>query len=113
MRNRILFIFLLVGILPALISAQVAVTGKITGVVNDSCGSSVPNDPVTVKSTALMAPRSINTGADGGYLFDLLSPGAYEVSVTATGFKTSHETGIGINAGFTATVNSKATRLVR
>jgi Carboxypeptidase regulatory-like domain/TonB dependent receptor len=107
MRNRILFILLLVSILPALISAQVAVTGKITGVVTDSSGSAVPNATVTVKSTALMSPRSINTGADGSYLFDLLSPGTYEVTITATGFQTVNETGIVLTAGFTATVNSK------
>jgi hypothetical protein len=107
MRNRILFILLLVSILPALISAQVAVTGKITGVVTDSSGAAVPNATVTVKSTALMSPRSINTGADGSYLFDLLSPGTYEVTITATGFQTVNETGIVLTAGFTATVNSK------
>jgi hypothetical protein len=107
MRNRILFIFALVCFLPALISAQVAVTGKITGVVTDSSGSAVPNATVTVKSTALMSPRTINTGAEGGYLFDLLAPGTYEVTVTAAGFKTFEETGVGITAGFTATVNAK------
>src|SRR4029077_15565474 len=107
MRNRILFIFVLVSLFPAILSAQVAVTGKITGVVTDSSGSAVPNATVTVKSAALMAPRTTNTGSDGGYLFDLLPPGAYEVTVSASGSKTSDETGMGINAGFTATVNAK------
>jgi len=109
MKNRILFlfIFVFVSLFPAILSAQVAVTGKITGVVTDSSGSAVPNAKVTVKSTALMAPRTINTGSDGGYLFDLLPPGTYEVTVSAAGFKTSDETGISINAGFTATVNAK------
>jgi hypothetical protein len=111
MKNRILFIFVfifvLVSVLPAILSAQVAVTGKITGVVTDSSGSAVPNATVTVKSTALMAPRSINTSADGAYLFDLLPPGTYEVTVTAPGFRTVNETGIVLTAGFTATVNSR------
>jgi hypothetical protein len=111
MKNRILFIFLfmfvLVSVLPAILSAQVAVTGKITGVVTDSSGSAVPNATVTVKSTALMAPRTINTSADGAYLFDLLPPGTYEVTVMAPGFRTLYETGVVLTAGFTATVNSK------
>jgi carboxypeptidase family protein len=107
MRNRILFIFVLVSILPALISAQVAVTGKITGVVTDSSGAAVPNAMVTVKGNALMSPRSTSTGSEGAYLFDLLPPGTYEVTVRANGFQTFDETGVEITAGFTATVNPK------
>ncbi len=107
MRIRFLFLFLLASSLSAIISAQVAITGKITGVVTDSSGAAVPNATVTVKSSALMTPRTTNTSADGGYLFDLLSPGTYEVTVTASGFQTVNETGIVITAGFTATVNSK------
>lgn len=107
MRIRILFIFVLVSILPALISAQVAVTGKITGVVTDSSGSAVPNAMVTVKGSALMSPRSTSTGSEGAYLFDLLPPGTYEITVTANGFQTFDETGVEITAGFTATVNPK------
>jgi hypothetical protein len=107
MRIRFLFLFLLASSLSAIISAQVAITGKITGVVTDSSGAAVPNATVTVKSTALMTPRTTTTAADGGYLFDLLSPGTYEVTVTASGFQTVNETGIVITAGFTATINSK------
>lgn len=107
MKYRILFILVLVGFLPAILSAQVAVTGKITGVVTDPSGSAVPSATVTVKSSALMAPRTINTSAEGAYLFDLLPPGTYEVTVTAPGFRTVNETGVVLTAGFTATVNSK------
>ena len=107
MRNRILFIFVLVSFLPAILSAQVAVTGKITGVVIDSSGSAVPNATVTVKGAALMVPRFISTGPDGGYLFDLLPPGTYELTVTAAGFQTFEQTGIVITAGFTASVAPK------
>lgn len=86
---------------------QVATTGKITGVISDSSGAAVPNGTVTVKSSALMAARSTNTGADGGYLFDLLPAGTYEVTVTARGFRGFTQTGIVIGAGFTATINSR------
>src|SRR5579859_46631 len=107
MKIRFLFLILFASSLSAVISAQVAITGKITGVVTDSSGAAVPNATVTVKSSALMTPRTTNTSADGGYLFDLLSPGTYEVTVTASGFQTVNETGIVITAGFTATINSK------
>jgi hypothetical protein len=107
MKNCILFILALVCFLPATISAQVAITGKITGVITDSSGSAVPNAKVTVKGTSLMSPRTMATGSEGDYLFDLLPPGTYDLTVTATGFRTVNETGIVLTAGFTATVNSK------
>jgi hypothetical protein len=107
MKNRILIMLALVFFLPAMISAQVAITGKITGVVTDASGSAVPNAKVTVKGTSLMSPRTMVTGSDGDYLFDLLPPGTYEVMVTANGFQTFDETGVQITAGFSATVNLK------
>src|SRR5207245_11496497 len=85
----------------------VSTTGKITGTVTDSSGGVVPSATVSVKSTALMAERTTTTGADGAYLFDLLPPGTYEVTVTSKGFKGLSETGIVLTAGFTTTVNAK------
>ena len=107
MKHRILFIFALAFFLPAILYAQIAVTGKITGVVTDSSGGAVANATVTVKSTALMSPRTIGTSTDGAYLFDLLPPGTYDVTVTASGFRTVTQTGVVLTAGFTATVNPK------
>jgi TonB dependent receptor/Carboxypeptidase regulatory-like domain len=103
------FSFVLMHCFPAESRAQVSTTGKIAGVTTDPSGGVVPNATVTVKSTALMATRTTNTQADGSYLFDLLPPGTYTVTVTATGFQTFAETGIVITAGFTATVNPKVT----
>src|SRR5256884_5100268 len=91
----------------SLSGAQVSTTGRITGAVTDSSGAAVPNASVSVKSPALLAPRSSHTEADGGYLFDLLPPGTYELTITAPGFSTYSQTGIILTAGFTATVNSK------
>src|SRR5690349_22935802 len=67
--------------------SQVATTGKITGVVIDSSGAAVVNATVTVKSDSLMSTRSITSQTDGSYLFDLLPPGTYDVTVTAKGFR--------------------------
>jgi len=107
MSKRFFLFLVFFGLLPSLVSAQVAITGKITGVVTDASGAAVPNATVTVKSSALMASRTTSTSGDGAYLFDLLPPGTYEVNVTAKGFRTVNETGIVLTAGFTATVNSK------
>jgi hypothetical protein len=93
--------------MPSLTLGQVATTGKIAGVVTDASGAAVPSATVSVKSTALMAERTTTTGADGAYLFDLLPPGTYEVTVTSKGFKGFSEAGVVLTAGFTATVNAK------
>ena len=100
-------LLVLVILTPGLVLGQIATTGKIAGIVTDSSGAAVPNATVTVKSTALMAERTTTTGIDGAYLFDLLPPGTYEVSVTSKGFKGYSETGVVLTAGFTATVNAK------
>lgn len=111
MRKLRLSIFVLVTLtvasLPSLTMGQVAITGKIAGVVTDASGAAVPSATVSVKSTALMAERSTTTGADGAYLFDLLPPGTYEVTVSSKGFKGFTETGVVLTAGFTATVNAR------
>jgi hypothetical protein len=105
-RVFVVAVLLLLGLFPTIISAQIAITGKITGVVTDTSGAAVANATVTVKSSALMAARTVGTSVDGAYLFDLLPPGNYEVTVTATGFQTFTETGVVLTAGFTATVNT-------
>jgi carboxypeptidase family protein/TonB-dependent receptor-like protein len=85
--------------------AQVATTGKITGVVKDPSGAPVPNASITAKSTALFAPRTTTSEGDGSYLLDLLPLGTYEVTISVAGFKVYTQTGIVLTAGFTATVS--------
>lgn len=101
-----------VGILLAssfagLVLAQVSTTGKITGVITDPSGAIVPAAKVTASGTALMTARTTTSQGDGSYLFDLLPPGAYDITVTASGFKTYSQQGLLLTAGFTATVNPR------
>jgi hypothetical protein len=100
-----LLVLLCFLVMPHGLSAQVSTTGKIAGTVTDSSGAAVPNVTVSVKSAALLAPRTTHTEGDGSYLFDLLPPGTYELTVAATGFNTSRQTDIVLTAGFTATIN--------
>jgi len=87
--------------------AQIATTGKISGIVTDASGAVVPNASVTANSPALLARRSTTSHADGSYLLDLLPPGEYEVTVSQTGFRAFTQTGIVLTAGFTATVSPR------
>jgi hypothetical protein len=111
--RSLFFVALVAGVclllLPQNLAAQVATTGKITGVVTDASGAAVPDATVTVKSTALFLPKVTTTQADGSFLFDLLPLGAYELSIKAAGFRAFTQTGIVLTAGFTATANAKLT----
>jgi hypothetical protein len=87
-------------------SAQVAITGRITGVVTDSSGASIQGATVEVSSTSLMQSRQVKTQADGVYLIEQLPPGEYSVTYSQVGFQTAVHNGVVITAGFTATVNA-------
>jgi TonB dependent receptor/Carboxypeptidase regulatory-like domain len=88
-------------------SAQVSTTGKIAGIVSDPSGAAVATATVTVEGGALMASRTTHPQTDGSYLFDLLPPGTYLVTVRAAGFQTLEQRNVVITAGFTGTVNAK------
>jgi hypothetical protein len=87
--------------------AQVSTTGRITGTVTDASGAVIPSATVEVKGSALMVSRTTHPQPDGSYLFDLLPPGTYSVTVSATGFQTLEQRTVEILAGFTATVNAR------
>jgi Carboxypeptidase regulatory-like domain/TonB dependent receptor len=91
---------------PSCVFGQALVTGKITGVVTDSSGSVIGGAIISVEGPALMSPQSAKTGTDGSYLINLVPPGRYTVTVTASGFQTFVQQNVDITAGYTATVNA-------
>src|SRR6266851_7242511 len=68
--------------------------GSITGEVKDQSGASAPNSAVTVTNSETNVMRSTTTNAAGIYSFPDLTPGIYQVKVTATGFTTVVKTNI-------------------
>jgi len=96
---------LILSILCLNLAAQVAITGKISGVVADSTRAVVPGATVTVEGPAIMAARTVTTGTAGAFLVGELPPGVYDVSASAQGFKKYVTKGVTITAGFTATLN--------
>lgn len=87
-------VIVLFACLPRIASSQAAITGKITGVVSDASGAVVAGAKVTTAGTALMTPRSTLSQSDGSYLFDLLPPGTYSVTIQQAGFRAFSETGV-------------------
>ncbi len=65
--------------------AEARETGNIHGEVVDEGGLPVPNATVTVSGSELAGERVATTNADGGYRFDGLQPGSYDLTVSIDG----------------------------
>ncbi len=66
-------------------SAQ-SVYATLTGVVSDPAQAVIPNAKVTLKNTASGDTRSTLTNSEGYYTFASIPVGAYELTVSASGF---------------------------
>jgi hypothetical protein len=66
--------------------AQVT-TADILGTVSDSTGAIIPGAKVTLKNLGTDVVATTLTNEAGNYLFTLLGPGQYSVTIEAAGFK--------------------------
>jgi hypothetical protein len=80
-------------------------TSRLTGTVNDPSGAAVPNATVTLTNEGTNVSLTTQTGSSGNYIFDLIQPGTYTVTVEREGFKRFVTTGNQINVNLPATVN--------
>ncbi len=67
--------------------AQTAVTGAISGAVEDATGAVVPGAAVVLTDTATDAKQTMVSNAEGRYTFSLLKPGLYKLSASAPGLQ--------------------------
>jgi hypothetical protein len=70
------------------VSAQVE-KGIITGLVKDGSGAVINDAQVTLQNTATGLSTATSTNGDGLYVSPPLSPGDYDVKITASGFNSS------------------------
>ena len=93
---------LFVSFIVVLVSGSFGQTNRISGVVEDSGGRTVPGASVVLVDRVTGADRTATTDSEGQFIFDGVPAGSYEVTVTATGF-----------AVLTRTVNTtEATKIV-
>jgi hypothetical protein len=110
MKARASKIFLGVGILvlPVLLSgllrAQVA-DATLSGTVTDPSGTIVQNAKVSIKNLETGQSTATQTDSAGLYKFPNLTPGKYEVSISADGFGTNVSRAT-LTAGTTLTMNA-------
>ena len=103
-----------------------SVHGSLAGVVSDSSGAVITNAKVALLNTGTGAAYTGNTTSAGVYRFEDVTLGNYDVTVSASGFKTSVTTNVLVQIGTVAavdvilqpgavaeqvTVNSEGTRL--
>jgi hypothetical protein len=81
--------------------AQVATTGQVVGSVQDSSGAAVPGVTLRLQNAGTKVIQSVTSGSDGGFVFSSVLPGAYDLTVTNTGFDTAVYQGIVVNAART------------
>jgi hypothetical protein len=99
--------FVLLGLLIAIVAftqlpayAQFA-SGSIGATVTDSTGAVIPAAKVVLKNETNSELRDTVTNSAGYFDFPSIPPGTYSVTVSATGLRTSEQTGIILTQGST------------
>jgi len=69
-------------------------TAQIHGTVQDSTGSAVPGAEIKATQTETGLSRTVNSGADGGYVLTNLPLGPYQIEVSKEGFTKYVQSGI-------------------
>jgi hypothetical protein len=86
--------------------AQSIVTGAVSGTVTDPSGATLPNATVTLTNPATGDTQNAKANAYGVYLFPLLRPGDYTVTVQQTGFRAAVAK-VAVTLGQTSTADLK------
>jgi hypothetical protein len=71
-----------------------AQNAELSGLITDPSGLVVPNARVVVQSADTGATRAVSTNQQGEYSLPALSPGPYNITIDASGFKTLHQNGV-------------------
>ena len=100
-----LFFVMAITLQPTLLVAQSS--GKLTGIATDSTGAAVPQATVVLTEQSTNTVYKSVTSDQGIYTFTDVSPGIYNVLVTAPNFKQYSQDGVTIAVGQTITVNAK------
>jgi Carboxypeptidase regulatory-like domain len=96
MNRKWLPMLLLLGLLSLASAAQNASTGAINGNITDPSGALVAHADVTVANTATGDSRKAQSQTNGEFSIQFLPPGAYNVQVSAAGFRTWKATNVNV-----------------
>src|SRR5690242_6342824 len=103
-RTTILVCF--TALILSLLSFAQTSKGILAGTVPDTTGAIVVGATVNAKNVQTGAERSATTGPTGGYRMDAVEPGAYKITVTSSGFKTTTIDNVDVKASVVTSVNA-------
>jgi Carboxypeptidase regulatory-like domain/TonB-dependent Receptor Plug Domain len=107
--RRLHFIFLLCLSLIVTLTCAPApaqtVDTAIIGTITDSSGAAIPGATVVVSSSATGIKKQAVTGSGGEYTINYLTPGNFDVTVSANGFRSAEQTNIVLQINQQARVN--------
>jgi Carboxypeptidase regulatory-like domain/TonB-dependent Receptor Plug Domain len=99
--SGVVLLFALMGIFSP--SFGQANKGTISGTVTDQAGAVVAGATVEATNTATSEKGTATTSDNGTYTISNLTPGVYDVTVTATGFAVATAKGLQVSISFNAT----------
>jgi hypothetical protein len=82
-----------------------SIYGTLTGIVSDPSGAVVAGASIKLRDQQSGSQRDTVANSDGYYTFASVPPGAYQLTVVASGFETFKETGIALGGGDKLNVN--------
>jgi Carboxypeptidase regulatory-like domain len=92
-------------ILAASAAAFAQDTATLNGTVHDSTGAIVAGAEVTVSNTSIGISKTTTSNADGDWVVPYLPNGAYDISISAKGFKKYEANGVVLRVGQKARVD--------
>ncbi len=96
--RRITWIVILSPVIAGVLAGQVTQSG-VVGTCTDPSGAAVPNAAVTARNTATNQRFEAQTNISGNYVLPSLPIGIYELTASATGFKSAVRDGIVLDVG--------------
>lgn len=110
MRERsfaVIAVVFLVALMLAPIAPAQTNQGSIAGNVSDPSGAMVPNAKIVAKDTNTGATYQTVSSSAGAYRFPNLNIGSYDITATASGFKSATLTGVLVQTATTSAIDIK------
>ena len=103
---RLIFTFIaLLAFTAAVMFAQTAGTGTITGTISDPAGAVVPGATVAIHNVDTGSDRPVTSNEAGIYSATFLQPGPYEITVSKPGFTKVERKGLTLEVGRTLSID--------